>query len=134
MSDIGIKFIQDYHEGKYGYAVRDEMKALMFYRATFLETEDQRRSMLWAFENSIGGDGRCAWVGPDGDIIYVQHGHHLAVAEHIFMTSEGEFEKIWAKITRSTKSPEDALKYVENPTRRQKRFVEETFYNHRKES
>jgi len=128
LSKVGDKFIREYQAGKYGYAVRGAEKALMYHQATFCKNDKQIAALKWACESQLIAvlqhneleeltRTHCSWVKQDGGVLVCNFSGHLHIAEDIFFTKEGEFEKNHAKITRTTRSPEEAMYFVKKPSK-----------------
>lgn len=126
-------FIQEYEEGKYGYAVRGDDKALMYYMATKCVHEGQLDCLHYHFEKHFMGLGDWrdddpatdnAWVAQDGTIYYTQFGYHLFVAENCLLTPEAEFEKTHAKVRFDSMTMSDCTEYMtETPSNEMKRAL-----------
>lgn len=71
--------------------------------------------------------GDCAWVSSRGETFYCHYGVHDEVAAIFFGMKVHDFEKEFARVTKETKAPEDAYRYVDRPTPRMKRAVLELF-------
>jgi len=129
-----LKFIEEYQQKKYGCIARGEAKALMFAQVLKAKDEKQIHALQYAFGKVLnavsfahhledGFEDHPCWVAQDGTQYYCGVGHHRFVAESIFFQEEKEFEKTHAKITATTKSIEEALKYVVKPSRMMENVV-----------
>ena len=131
--ELATEFIKDYESGKYGHAVRGEVKAFMYHQALLCEGEEQLEKLLEWSENLSIGDYRNtkdevkpnAWVLKDGTVYYCDYGEHEAIARYVLFRYDIHiFEKEAARISSNTFDTDEALKYVENPTRIQKLAVQ----------
>lgn len=132
-----LEFIKNHFDRGHG-GIRGEKVMFLYRRALEAQTAEQLHSLAHAVEQYVAGyrfdedvNTGCAWCGSKfRDVIYVGFGYHRIVAENVFFTSEQQMERRYAKVTKTTKSVEEALEYVDKEfkTKSMIRNVEEVLY------